>query len=167
MAYDNWEDFYEELVDFWNGQSETYDSYTYDEIVSILNSNPTAEHAQEGLDGLIQACIDGCRYSADENEILTFAPIIDQMVEMGATVDADFLKPEYDGIEDFDTEMANWIVVKAMLLKITERYIDVPAEFTNATPIYWEKMVKKGNLDEKYTYNEAYYNALKETYNSL
>jgi hypothetical protein len=160
IDYENWDEFYEQLTTSWGNHSDE-DTDIYGVIPFLLHNDPSAENAQEGLDGLIRACIDGQQFYGNGDKILALEPLIDQMVEMGAVVDTDFLEPE-EG-DSIETEISTWGVIKAMLLKITERHIDeLPEAFVNATPIYWEDMD-----DEQYSYDEAYYNALKYEYNRL
>jgi hypothetical protein len=133
-------------------------------MLDILQKNPTKEWAQEGLDGLIRACA-FCESCIDKTFILGLKGVVEKMVEMGAIIDIrdTIMTPFHSERADFAVE-CQFVGPKAYLLILFHESFDVemPEEIRQATPIYWEDMiVDAGNLDEKYTYNEAYYNYMK------
>lgn len=160
--YNNWEQFYTDLTDYWNGDQSNYEGYFIrEDILSILEKKPTKENAQKGLDGLIRACIQGSRYSYEEIPYLE--SVFDKMVKMGAEINVNnMIKPKYSNRDNFEDD-AHFTSIKSDLLKLFSKYVEIPKEIQNATPIYWENMMTEHDfkLDPKYTYEEAYYNSLK------
>jgi hypothetical protein len=123
------------------------------------------------MDGLIRACIDGKRYS--HKWIESLKPVIEKMTSMGAQPNlSDIIRPEFDTSDRkaFEDD-AFHVRVKARLLKICTEQL--PSEVANATPILWEDMEDENsgplswNLSTKYTYHEAYYNAIKYEYDNI
>jgi hypothetical protein len=161
MSSYTWEEYYELVANDWSGGDAVYEGDVCEDALVILNKHPTKEHAQQGLDGLIRACIVGCRYAIDEIE--TFGPLVEQFMKMGAIVNVnDIIKPEYSDYTRFEDD-AYFTCTKAELLKLFSQYgIDIPNEIRQATPIYWEEMMDNNfRLMSKYTYTEAYYNSIK------
>lgn len=162
--YNNWEQFYTDLTDYWNGDQSNYEGYFIrEDILSILEKNPTKENAQKGLDGLIRACIQGSRYSYEEIPYLK--SVFDKMVKMGAEINVNnIIKPEYSNRDNFEDD-AHLTSIKSDLLELFSKYkyVEIPKEIENATPIYWENMMTEDDfkLNPKYTYEEAYYNSIK------
>ena len=164
-------------------QGGTYNFPKYEEYsnengikgdIEIMMELLSTEDPQEGLDGLINACIDGHRYSYEI--IKDLKPVVDCMVERGAVININrIMTPQYDERKYFEDEMIE-NVAKANLLHLLFDYDGVKekvnsyVEWDAVEPLYWEEMIGGRNyyeLSERYNYKDAYYMAMKHEFNHI
>ena len=147
------------------------------EIMEELLNN--GNDPQEGLRGLVQACMDGARYA--QEIISDLEDIFKKMVKKGASIDQRVLEmimtPLYSDHANFEDEMGNLIVVKGLLLKlflekfdgVTRLFEKMVPDWEQIEPAYYEDMLTQDDtddscafpLDAQYHYIDAYYKALK------
>lgn len=137
---------------------------------------------QEGLKGLVQSCLDGCRYSYET--IPSLGKIIDKMIKKGAVINKEILSmmttPMYSEHKDFEGDMDKLIKAKGYLLNmlfefdgVKSMFLEMIPNWDEVIPIYYENMIVWGVgeykchtfLKQKYEYLEAYYSALKKEMN--
>jgi hypothetical protein len=131
-------------------------------MMEMLNDN---HDPQQGLTGLVQACVDGCRYSVEM--IPHFDPVIKNMIKKGATINEEIVKqlltPLYSDMKYFEDDMGKLITAKGLLLKLFLPYDGVRDLLLSLVPdwdefrgTYWEDL-----MGSNYAYRDAYLRALK------
>jgi hypothetical protein len=133
---------------------------------------------QEGLKGLVKACLDGCRYSYEIIPLLS--DTVKKMIQKGASINEDILKmitmPNYFNPKYFEDDMGRLITAKAFLLKMFLKemenevkpvLLDIIPTWDQIEPTYWEDMVITDPenryaliLDAQYNYLDAFHKAL-------
>lgn len=145
--------------------------------LSIMEKLLEENSAQEGLHGLVKACVEGYRYSPEilDNDHFQFKKIFDKMVEKGAQINKEIIdmimSTKYDNPKYFEDEVQG-IVAKGLLLRILYNYEsgkELVGQYTNwdtIVPVYWEDLVdwNEFRLDQRYDYKTSYYMALKHEF---
>lgn len=193
--FTNWDTYFNALteslctefgVEFAPKYNQLCEDVGFEIDLQIMNELLEGNDPQEGLKGLVQACLDGCRYSY---EIIPELHIVfKNMMQKGASINRDILKmivtPSRSDHKDFEDDMGKLIMAKGFLLKlfldvldennvIKSLLLDIIPEWDQIEPTYWEDMTIIDRetcgmpLDGKYSYIDAYYKALKNEMKSI
>jgi hypothetical protein len=131
---------------------------------------------QEGLKGLVQACLDG-KYACEIIPSPSFETIVKKMIQKGASINEDIMRmiatPNYFQSKYFEADMGN-ITQKGFLLKLFLKFDAEPILLTiiptwdHVEGEYWEDMTVDDPanrygliLNAQYQYTDAFNKALK------
>ena len=188
-----WENYFRAFTFFLTNYMLGYKEYTNyrkareengkDIDLQIMSELLETENPQEGLIGLVNACIDGNnvlllrvirnRYSREILPIIH--SIVNKMLQKGALINDEVLSiiltPNHSTNEKFEDDMGGLIMTKGYLLKIFLTFNGVKDSLLKLVPdwddiyrLHWKDMMDTDgvSLDHRHSYKYAYYRAMKE-----
>lgn len=172
IPFDNWESFY---AAFEEANSSEFYAESYPEYAAYLESDDGSdeliikkllltEKAQDGLDRLVRAVLNGSRYVCESYSAVKH--YIEMFLEAGAKITDDTISPlwmrtfdnsdDEDDDDDIEDEIQNYgaramLIVQMEELVPTWRIAKFISGWSSIEPQYWEKTTHRSDLkyDEK------------------